>query len=97
MDEVDELIGLARGLAEEVMGVASELLLAGTDIEHVQSRFVVVAVELLADAETQGILAAGGDRDALAGLARIANVLAGLRDEARTEMDRAGQKDDGRE
>jgi len=33
------------------VGEASELLLAGIDIEHVHTRYVIVAIELLADAE----------------------------------------------
>jgi hypothetical protein len=85
MDDVEELVRLARGLAEEVVGVASELLSAGTDIEHVQGRYVAVAVELLADAEARSLLAAGGHPDALAALARVAGELAGLRDKARAE------------
>jgi len=90
MDDVEELIGLARDLAEEVVGIATELLSAGIDIERIQGRYVAVAVALLADAEAQSLLAVGGDRDAVAVLARIANELAGLRDKARAESDRSG-------
>ncbi len=50
MDDVDELIGLARNPADEIVAVASELLLTGVDIERVHSDYVVVAVELLFDA-----------------------------------------------
>lgn len=38
MDEVEALVRLARDLAEEVVGLASELLSAGADITHVQGR-----------------------------------------------------------
>lgn len=91
MDDIEELVRLARDLAEEVVGVASELLSAGTDIEHVQSRYVAVAVELLADAEARSLLAASGDPDALATLARVAGELADLRDKARAESSRSGE------
>jgi hypothetical protein len=90
MDDVDEFIGLARDLADEVVGVASSLLEAGHDIERVHSRYVIVAVELLADAEAQGVLAAGGERVALEELARIVGVLSDLRHKARAEADRSG-------
>jgi hypothetical protein len=85
MDDVDELIGLARDLADEVVGAASELLSAGIDIERVHRRYVMVAVELLADAEAQGVLAAGGERAALEELAKIVSALTDLRDKTRAE------------
>lgn len=85
MDDVDILIGLARGLAEEIVGLAAGLLSAGVDIEHVHGVYVIVAVELLADAESQGVLAAGGEQAALEELARVVRMLADLRDEARAE------------
>jgi hypothetical protein len=87
MDDVDVLIGLARGLADEIVGLAAGWLSAGIDIEHVHGRYVIVAVELLADAEAQGVLAAGGEQAALEELARVVSVLADLRDEARAEAD----------
>jgi hypothetical protein len=65
------------------VGLASELLSAGMEIAHVRGRYVAVAVELLADAEAQSLLAAGGDPDALTTLASVAGDLAGLRDTAR--------------
>jgi hypothetical protein len=87
MDDVDGLIGLVRDLVDEVFGAASALL-AVIEIERVHRRYVAVAVELLADAEAQCVLAAGGDRNAPAELARIAGVLTDLRDEARAEAER---------
>jgi hypothetical protein len=92
MGEVEELVRLARDLAEEVVGLASDLLSAGTDIAHVQGRYVAVAVELLADAEAQSLLAAGGDPDALTALAGVAGDLAGLRDTARAESSRSEER-----
>jgi hypothetical protein len=50
---------------------------------------VIVAVELLADAEAQGVLAAGGEQAALEELARVVRMLADLRDEARAEADQS--------
>jgi hypothetical protein len=94
VDDVDELIGLARDLTDEVVAVASELLLTGADIERVHSDYVVVAVELLSDAEAHGVLAVNGDQSALAALARIASVLDGLREGARSEV--SAQEGDGR-
>jgi hypothetical protein len=92
MDEVEELVRLARDLAEEVVGLASELLSAGMEIAHVRSRYVAVAVELLADAEAQSLLAVGGDPDALTALASVAGDLAGLRDTARAESSRSRER-----
>jgi hypothetical protein len=87
MDDVDLLVGLARGLADEIVGLAAGLLSAGIDIEHVHGRYVIIAVELLADAEAHGVLAAGGEQAALEELARVVRVLTDLRDEARAEAD----------
>jgi hypothetical protein len=90
MDEVEELVRLARDLAEEVVGLASDLLSAGTDVAYVHGRYVAVAVELLTDAEAHSLLAAGGDPDALVALASVAADLARLRDTARAESSRSG-------
>jgi hypothetical protein len=92
MDEVEELVRHARDLAEEVVGLAIELLSAGTDVAHVQGRYVAVAVELLTDAEAHSLLAAGGDPDALAALASVTADLARLRDTARAESSRSGER-----
>jgi hypothetical protein len=92
MNEVEELIQLARDLAEEVVGLAIELLSAGADVAHVQGRYVAVAVELLTDVEAHSLLAAGGDPDALAALGNIVAVLAGLRDSARAESSQSGER-----
>ncbi len=75
-----------------MVGLAGELLSAGTDIAYVQGRYVAVAVELLSDAEAHSLLAAGGDPDALAALARVAANLACLRDTARAESSRSGER-----
>jgi hypothetical protein len=90
MSDTDDLIGLARDLAEEVVDIASELLSAGIGIKRVQSRYVAVAVELLADAEAQGLRAAIGDSYALVELGRIATALAALRNEARADLEASG-------
>jgi hypothetical protein len=92
MDDVEELVGLARDLAEEVVGIASDLLSAGSDIERVQGRYVAIAVELLADAEAQSLLADSGDRDALSALASTTDELVSLRDKARAESDRSRRR-----
>jgi hypothetical protein len=92
MDEVEEFVRRARDLAEEVVGLAIELLSAGTDIAHVQGRYVTGAVELLTDAEAQSLLATGGDPEALAALTGIAGELADLRDTARAESSQSGER-----
>ena len=91
MEDVEEFVRLARDLAEVVVDISGELLLAGRDIGHVQRRYVAVAVELLADAEAHSLLAVGGDPDALAALARVAGELAVLRDKARADSSRSGE------
>jgi hypothetical protein len=91
MDEVEELVRHARDLAEEVVGLAIELLSAETDVAHVQGRYVAVAVELLTDAEAHSLLAAGGDQYALAVLVSVTADLARLRDTARAESSRSGE------
>ncbi len=96
MDNIDELIGLARNLAEKVVGAASDLLSAGAEIERIHRRYVIGAIELLADAEAQAILAASDDEDALPELTRIVNDLARLRDDARAEAS-TSQEGDGSE
>jgi hypothetical protein len=92
MDEVEEFVQRARDLAEDVVGLAIELLSAGTDIAQVQGRYVTVAIELLTDAEVQSLLAAGGDPEALAALTGIVGELSDLRDMARAESSRSGER-----
>ena len=92
MDEVEELVRRARDLAEEVVGLAIELLSAGTDVARVQGRYVTIAVELLTDAEAHSLLAAGDDPEALAALTGIAGELADLRDTARAESSQSGER-----
>jgi hypothetical protein len=94
MDDLDELIGLARNLAEEVVGAASELLSGGADIDRIHRRYVIGAIELLADAEAQAILATSDDEDALPELMRIVNDLARLRDDAHVEASTSQEGDD---
>jgi hypothetical protein len=92
MDEVEEFVQRARDLAEDVVGLAIELLSAGTDIAQVQGRYVTVAIELLTDAEVQSLLAAGGNPEALAALTGIVGELSDLRDMARAESSRSGER-----
>ncbi|HEY4812394.1 MAG TPA: hypothetical protein VIH71_15180 [Solirubrobacteraceae bacterium] len=92
MDEVEEFVQRARDLAEDVVGLAIELLSAGTDIAQVQGRYVTVAIEFLTDAEVQSLLAAGGDPEALAALTGIVGELSDLRDMARAESSRSGER-----
>jgi hypothetical protein len=65
MSNPEQTMQLARSLAEEVVGMAGEMLLSDADIEHVQRRYTMPAIELLGEAEALGILAGSSDRDAL--------------------------------
>jgi len=89
MSNPEEAVRLVRRLAEEVVGLAGELLLADAAVQRVQSRYAIAAIELLSEAETLGILATSGDRDALAALDGITSRLAELRDQARVERNRS--------
>jgi hypothetical protein len=80
MSNSEQAIQRARSLAEEIVGLAGELLLSDADIEQVQSRYTMPAIELLGEAEALGILAGSGDRDALAALDRVTSSLAELRE-----------------
>jgi hypothetical protein len=90
MSNLEQTIRLARILTEEVVGIAGELLLADTDIEHVQSHYTIPAIEFLSEAEALAILAGSGDRDALAALHQITSRLAELRDQALEERNQSG-------
>ncbi|HSZ12640.1 MAG TPA: hypothetical protein VK790_01225 [Solirubrobacteraceae bacterium] len=95
MSNPEQMMQLARDLAEEVVGVAGELLLSDADVEHVQRRYTMPVIELLSEAEALGILAGTGDRYALAALHRVTSRLAGLKDEALAE--RTDQADEDNE
>jgi imidazole glycerol phosphate synthase subunit HisF len=90
MSNLEQLIWLARILAEEIVGIAGELLLTGTEIEHVQSDYTMPAIKLLSEAEALAILASSGDRDALAALHQVTSRLAELRDHALEERGQSG-------
>lgn len=88
MSYPDETMQLARGLTEEVVRLASELLQAGADLARVQTHYTIAAIEILRDAEALGILAASGDQDARAALDETLSKLVSLRDRAHQERDR---------
>jgi hypothetical protein len=87
MSYPDETIRLARGLTEEVVRLASELLQAGADLAYVQTVHTIPAIEILSEAEALGVLAASGDQDTSAALDETLSKLAALRDRARRERD----------
>lgn len=93
MSYPDEHMRLARGLAEEVVRLATEMLQAGADLARVQTHYVIVAIEILSEAEALGVLAASGDQDAHIALDKTLSKLARLRDQARQERD--GSRSDG--
>jgi hypothetical protein len=85
MSYPDETMQFARGLTEEVVRLASELLQAGADLAYVQTVYTIAAIEILSDAEALVVLAASGDQDAGAALDETLSQLAALRDRARLE------------
>lgn len=89
----DEQMRLTRGLVEEVVRLAAETLQAGADLAHVQTHYVIAAIEILSEAEALGVLAASGDQDARTALDESLSKLAGLRDQAHQERD--GNPSDG--
>jgi hypothetical protein len=88
MSYPDETMRLARGLAEEVVRLARELLQAGAELAYVQAVYTVAAIEMLGEAEALVVLAASGDQDAGDALEETLSKLAALRDRARRERDR---------
>jgi hypothetical protein len=88
MSYPDETMRLARGLTEEVMTLASELLQAGADLTHVHTHYTIAAIEILGDAEALGVLAVGGDQDAGVALEETLSKPVSLRDRAQQERDR---------
>lgn len=90
MSNPEQAMQLARRLAEEVVGVAGELLLSDADVDYVQRRYTMPAIALLSEAEALGILAGSGDRDALAALHRVTSRLAELRGQVHGERDQSG-------
>jgi hypothetical protein len=90
MSDAEQTIQLACSLAEEVMGLAGELLLSGAVIEHVRKRYTMPVLELLGEAEALGILASSGDLDALAALHRVTGGLLELKDKALAEKGQSG-------
>jgi hypothetical protein len=83
----DETMRLARGLAEEIVRLARELLQVGADLAYVQSVYTIAAIEILSEAEALGVLAASGDQDAGAALDETVSQLVSLRDRALRERD----------
>jgi hypothetical protein len=53
-------------------------MLAGADTKRIHRRYVVPALELLEEAETQAVLAAADDPDAIAAIERVIAQLDGL-------------------
>lgn len=75
MDDLDALVGSARDLAESIAHEAGDHLLAGSNIERVHERFVVIAIRLLEEVELQAVLAETGDPDAAAQVGNLVDEL----------------------
>ncbi len=93
MDQTDELIDLARSLAEDVVDLAGVLLRSGADLTRIHREYVVSALELLAEAETQALLSSAGDRAARKILESTVVQLERLQSEATDERDRYADGD----
>lgn len=60
-----------RRSARQLIALAADRLLDGTDLDRIQARYVVPGLALLEEAEVQAVLAAGGDERALDEIERI--------------------------
>jgi hypothetical protein len=89
MNRIEELIGMARDLAEGVVEIAGGLLSTGVDLTLAHIRYVAPAIELLSDAEMLALRAVADDGDALIALERATTALADLRDKALAELDQS--------
>lgn len=84
--ELDELVLTARGLVDQIVRLAGELLSAGHALERVHARYVEAAFELVREMEARALLASAGDADALRSVRRLVDELDRLRTEANAEL-----------
>jgi hypothetical protein len=96
MADVGQLVGAARRSALQLVARASALLAHGAGLQHVQDDYVVAALELLEDAEAYGVLAAGGDRDAVAVIEHTIRELDALHRKLSRELAERDQADGDR-
>jgi hypothetical protein len=78
VSDLEQLMDLARTASRQVIARAGECMLAGAKMTRIHRRYVVPAVELLEEAETQAVLAAADDRNAIAAIERVIAQLDGL-------------------
>ena len=69
----------ARELTSAIVTSGAQALDAGAPVDRIQREFVTPAVDLLTDAESRAVLAAGGDSTALEAIERVVIALDGLR------------------
>lgn len=93
MDDTGRLLELARRAANDVTALAGELLLLGADANRVHRGYAVAALELLSEAEAQGVLAATGDQGARKAINYVIERLSRLEHRARKERDLYAQPD----
>lgn len=93
MDKTHDLIGLARDATEEVVELSGDLLRSGADIARVQRDYVYTALDQLAEAEAQALLAVSGDRASGEALDGLVAGLKRLLDEVRHEHVRQVKRD----
>jgi hypothetical protein len=65
MDRVSAQIDRARGLVKETVEFAGELLRSGADADRIHRAYIVQAIEIFAEIEAQGLLAASGERSSV--------------------------------
>ncbi len=85
MDEVEALLADARELLKQIVGEAGDRLRSGAEIARIQGHFVEQAMRIVEDVEAHALLAASGNRDALAAMRASACALRVLRTELKDE------------
>jgi hypothetical protein len=69
----------ARELTSAIVTSGAQALDQGAPVDRIQQEFVAPAVDLLADAESRAVLAAGADSAALEAIEHVVIALEGLR------------------
>jgi hypothetical protein len=86
--ETHGLIVLAREKAEEIVDLAGELLRSGADLARTHRGYVITALDQLAEAEAQALLASASDHRALEALESLVLALDRLPRKAYEEHER---------
>jgi hypothetical protein len=93
MDRLSAQIDLARGLVKEMVELARELLRSDADADRIHRQYIVQALEILAEIEAQGVLAASGVRSSTVAIEDQIRRLSLLKREAAQELDLYSDRD----